>query len=158
LLYHLAMAGPQPLLCVVTPCFNEAEIVLLFYQALKPVLQALTDLDHCILFVDDGSSDATLDKLTSLAASDPRVRVLSLSRNFGHQAALTAGWDAAQGDAVVVMDSDLQHPPALIPPMVKLWRSGHDIVSAIRQNTADSTIFKRFTSGAFYWLVHQLSA
>jgi dolichol-phosphate mannosyltransferase len=151
------MVGPQPLLCVVTPCFNEAEIVLLFYDALKPVLQSLTGLDHCILFVDDGSGDGTLDKLSGLAARDPRVQVLSLSRNFGHQAALTAGLDAAQGDAVVVMDSDLQHPPALIPQMVKLWREGHDIVSAIRQTTADSTAFKRLTSGAFYWLVNKLS-
>lgn len=151
------MAEARQLLCIVAPCYNEAEVISLFYKALKPVLQEIPDLDHRIIFVDDGSDDSTLTKLHDLAAQDPSVAVLSLSRNFGHQVALTAGLDAAKGDAIVMMDSDLQHPPTLIPGMVKLWREGHDVVSAVRKSTADSSIFKRMTSAAFYSLVNRLS-
>jgi dolichol-phosphate mannosyltransferase len=151
------MTGHRQLLCIVTPCYNEAEVVGAFYDALKPVLNALPDLDHRILFVDDGSEDATLEKLNELAAHDARVSVLSLSRNFGHQIALTAGLDIASGDAVLMMDCDLQHPPALLPQMVKLWREGNDVVSAVRQGTADSGFFKRVTSRLFYWSVNKLS-
>jgi dolichol-phosphate mannosyltransferase len=151
------MADSCPLLCVVAPCYNEAEAVGLFYEALKPVLASLPDLDHRILFVDDGSTDATGERLAALAQRDPRVQVVSLSRNFGHQIALTAGLDAAEGDAVLMLDADLQHPPELIPSMVQLWRAGHEVVSAVRQSTADSGVFKRLTSAAFYWLVNRLS-
>jgi len=151
------MAETRPLLCVVVPCYNEAEVLGLFYDALKPALEALPDLAHRILFVDDGSEDGTLTQLNALAARDACVRVYSLSRNFGHQVALTAGLDAAQGDAVLLMDADLQHPPALIPQMVRRWRDGHDVVSALRQGTADSDPFKRFSSALFYWLVNRLS-
>src|SRR5271157_4312234 len=107
-------------LCVVCPCYNEAEVVSLFYQTVKSVLVSMTALDHQIIFVDDGSSDATLEQLNILAGEDQCVRVYSLSRNFGHQVALSAGLDMARGDAVIMMDSDLQHPPTLIPPMVEL--------------------------------------
>ena len=105
------MLGETQSLCVVTPCYNEADVIELFYEKLKSVLRSLEGLQHLILFVDDGSQDATLERLNALAARDPAVRVYSLSRNFGHQIALTAGLDAARGDAVVMMDSDLQHPP-----------------------------------------------
>ena len=105
------MADETQLLCVVTPCYNEEEVVEKFYEALKPVLKSLTGLNHRIIFVDDGSRDRTLEKLNALAALDPAVHVYALSRNFGHQIALTAGLDAARGDAVIMMDSDLQHPP-----------------------------------------------
>lgn len=151
------MAQTRQLLCVVAPCYNEAEVLGLFYETLKPVLDSLPDLAHRILFVDDGSEDGTLRKLNELADRDACVRVYSLSRNFGHQAALTAGLDAAEGDAVLLLDADLQHPPALIPQMVKLWREGHDVVSALRRGTTDSDLFKRVTSAWFYWLVNKLS-
>src|SRR5688572_21455610 len=147
----------RPVLCVVSPCYNEAEVIGPFYRELKRVLQALPDLDHRILFVDDGSSDATLERLNDIAAEDPSVDVYALSRNFGHQIALTAGLDAARGDAVVMMDSDLQHPPELIPRMVELWREGNDVVSALRRRTADETFFKGLSSRGFYTLINLLS-
>ena len=151
------MTDETQLLCVVTPCYNEEEVVEKFYEALKPVLKSLTGLNHRIIFVDDGSRDRTLEKLNALAALDPAVRVYALSRNFGHQIALTAGLDAARGDAVIMMDSDLQHPPALIPDMIRLWRGGDDVVSAVRRATEKSRLFKGFTSAVFYWLISFLS-
>src|SRR5262245_15376713 len=96
-------------LCVVAPCYNEAAGIRGFYETLRGVLASLGDLDYRIVLVDDGSSDDTLAVLNELAARDPRVQVYSLSRNFGHQVALTAGIDMARGDALILMDSDLQH-------------------------------------------------
>lgn len=144
----------REVLSVVCPCFNEAEVVRPFYQKLKGTLDSLEGLRCRILFVDDGSGDDTLARLNEIAAEDPAVSVYSLSRNFGHQVALTAGLDAARGDAVVMMDSDLQHPPSLIPKMVELWRQGNDVVSAVRKCTADETWFKRLSSWAFYRLIN----
>lgn len=153
----LAPTKKQLRLCVVTPCFNEEEVVELFYGALRDVLISLEGLDYRILFVDDGSTDGTLAKLNAIAERDRRVRVYSLSRNFGHQVALTAGLEAARGAAVVMMDCDLQHPPELIPKMVQLWREGNDVVSAVRTSTASASWFKRFSAGAFYWMINRLS-
>jgi dolichol-phosphate mannosyltransferase len=113
-------------------------------------LTTLEGVTTCILFVDDGSTDRTLDVLNRIAAGDVSVEVLSLSRNFGQQIAITAGLDFADADAVVVMDSDLQHPPTLIPEMVRYWLGGYDVVSAVRQHTADASLMKRKTSSAFY--------
>src|SRR5208282_6285354 len=104
------MARANQLLCIVIPCYNEAEMIDLFYQTIKPVLNGLPNLDHQIIFVDDGSNDGSLKLLNQLAQHDSGVRVYALSRNFGHQIALTAGLDTVQGDAVIMMDLDLQHP------------------------------------------------
>lgn len=144
-------------ICIISPCYNEAEVIETFYRELKSILGSMSELDHEILFVDDGSTDDTLAHLNNLARSDDRVRVVSLSRNFGHQVALTAGLDAARGDAVILLDSDLQHPPALIPEMVQRWRQGYQVVSAVRNGTADASCFKRLSSKAFYWLLNRLS-
>jgi glycosyltransferase involved in cell wall biosynthesis len=144
-------------LCVVTPCFNEAEVLPLFYEAVRDVLRSIADLEYRLIFVDDGSHDGTLAVLNQLAVQDPCVRAYSLSRNFGHQVALSAGLDAARGDAIVLMDCDLQHPPALIPQFVELWRQGNDIVSAVREDTADASCWKRWTSTGFYWLMNRIS-
>jgi dolichol-phosphate mannosyltransferase len=151
------MADETQLLCLVTPCYNEEEVIEKFYAEVKPVLQALAGLNHRLVFVDDGSRDRTLERLNALALRDPAVRVYALSRNFGHQIALTAGLDVARGDAVIMMDSDLQHPPGLIPEMVRLWREGNDIVSAVRQTTKKSGPFKRLSSAVFYSLINFLS-
>jgi glycosyltransferase involved in cell wall biosynthesis len=140
------MPPRTPLLCVIAPCYNEAEGIAAFYQQLKPVLASLPDLRHRILFVDDGSSDGTLDQLNKLAAADAAVRVYSLSRNFGHQVAVSAGLDGACGDAVT-----------LIPQLVQQWRAGYDVVSAVRQSTVGAGWFKRFSSDAFYHVINQLS-
>ncbi len=144
-------------LSVIAPCYNESEVIGLFYDALKPVLESLDNLDYEILFVDDGSSDDTLDKLNEIAVEDRTVRVCSLSRNFGHQITLTAGLDHAAGDAVIMMDSDLQHPPSLIPVLVAKWREGYDIASAVRLRTEGESWFKSTTSRGFYWLLNALS-
>lgn len=152
-----ASGGRRDLLSVVVPCYNESEVVETFYRAIRPVLDALKPLNCELIFVDDGSADDTLDKLNRLAEKDPAVRVCSLSRNFGHQIALTAGLDAATGDAVIMMDSDLQHPPTLIPAMVAKWREGYDIVSAIRNRTEGASWLKNLTSSGFYSVLNWLS-
>ncbi len=144
-------------LCVVAACFNEEAVIERFYQRLKTVLTSLDGVDHRIHVVDDGSTDGTLDRLHEIADRDERVFVYSLSRNFGHQIALSAGLDTAVGDAVVFLDSDLQHPPDLIPRMVELWNQGYDVVSAVRSSTAGSGVFKRLSSRLFYALINRLS-
>jgi glycosyltransferase involved in cell wall biosynthesis len=151
------MSIDQNFLSVVAPCYNESEVIELFYREVRPVLEAL-GVNFELIFVDDGSGDDTLEKLNRIAEKDSAVRVCSLSRNFGHQIALTAGLDAAVGDAVIMMDSDLQHPPALIPELVRRWKEGHDIVLAIRQRTEGATWFKNLTSRGFYALLNRLSS
>lgn len=119
-------------LSIVIPCYNEAPNIEELYRRLDALTSDI-DGELEILFVDDGSRDDTLDHLRALAAGDAHVHVISLSRNFGHQAALSAGLDHATGDAVVVMDADLQHPPQMIPRFVEKWREGYDMVYAYRQ-------------------------
>jgi dolichol-phosphate mannosyltransferase len=153
----MAIPAKTGLLSVVVPCYNEAEVIGLFYREIRPVLGAL-DLDFELILVDDGSADSTLEQLNRIAEGDPAVGVYSLSRNFGHQIALTAGLDAARGDAVITMDADLQHPPSLIPELVRQWREGYDIVSAIRERTEGETWFKGVTSRGFYTLLNSLSS
>jgi dolichol-phosphate mannosyltransferase len=109
------------------------------------------------LLIDDGSSDATLSILNAIAATDHRLLICALSRNFGHQAALSAGLDLATGDAVIIMDSDLQHPPELIPVMVERWLEGYDIVQGVREDTAGVSRFKKTGSEAFYKVFNWLS-
>ena len=146
------------LLSVVVPCYNESEVIEAFYREIRPVLESLAPLDFELIFVDDGSGDDTLQRLNLIADKDHRVRVCSLSRNFGHQIALTAGLEAAEGSAVIMMDADLQHPPSLIPELVRRWREGYDIVSAIRSRTEGSSWFKNLTSRGFYVLLNRLSS
>ncbi|UCD30600.1 MAG: glycosyltransferase family 2 protein [Planctomycetota bacterium] len=119
-------------LSIVIPCFNEAENVDQLYKQLQPVADEI-DSEVEFVFVDDGSMDTTFEQLKALADKDKRIQVISLSRNFGHQAALTAGIDHAGGDAVVFMDADLQHPPQLIPRFVEKWQQGYDLVYAHRE-------------------------
>jgi dolichol-phosphate mannosyltransferase len=144
------------MLCIVTSCYNEEDVVDLFYETLRDELLRLENIDYRILFVDDGSQDSTLKRLNAIAQRDEAVSVYSLSRNFGHQIALSAGLEHADGDAVVMMDCDLQHPPALIPRMVELWRQGNEVVSALRTSTDGTSPLKRWTSGVFYWLINRL--
>ncbi len=150
--------GGRRLISVVSPCYNEAEVIDLFFEELRHVIDGLAEYDFEMIFVDDGSADGTLEALNRIAERDRRVRVASFSRNFGHQIALTAGLDFAAGDAVIMMDSDLQHPPSLIPEMIRRWREGHDIVSAVREDTEGISIFKKASSRAFYFLINALSA
>jgi len=150
-------ASVRATLTVVVPCFNEAAGIETFYREVRTVLEGLPRISGGIVFVDDGSTDGTLERLNAIAARDDSVEVYSLSRNFGHQVALSAGLDAARGDAVVMMDADLQHPPALIPELVRRWQSGFDVVSAVRNTTEGAGVLKRATAAGFYWLINRLS-
>lgn len=150
---------PLPRLSVVCPAYQEEDVLPRFHAALVPAVEPLrAHFDLEILYVDDGSRDGTLGVLRALAAADPRVRYVSLSRNFGHQAALTAGLDHATGDAVVSLDSDLQHPPALIPTLVGKWRDGFDVVLTIRADDRRLGWFKRASSRVFYRLLGRVSS
>ena len=143
------------LLSIVIPVYNETEALPFLFRSLHRVLRDM-DLDHEVIFVNDGSRDETQQLLLAAAAGDRRIKVLGFSRNFGHQAAITAGLDFAAGDAVVVMDADLQDPPELLPEMVALFRQGYDVVSAQRVQRDGETIFKRATATAFYWIMRHM--
>ncbi|MBZ5609038.1 MAG: glycosyltransferase family 2 protein [Acidobacteriia bacterium] len=140
------------LLSIIIPIYNEAKAIPHLVPALRSVLAQL-DCEYEIVFVDDGSKDESARLLETLAENDPRVKVFSFSRNFGHQAAITAGLDFAAGDAVVVMDADLQDPPEVLLEMLELYHQGYDVVSAQRVHREGDSAFKRWTAGCFYWLM-----
>ncbi|MFA5683182.1 MAG: glycosyltransferase family 2 protein [Lysobacteraceae bacterium] len=144
-------------LAVVAPAYNEAEGLAAFHARLAAVLDGL-DLACRVIYVDDGSRDATWQVMRDLAAADPRVVALRLSRNFGKELALTAGLDAADADAVMVIDADLQDPPELIPEFVARWRDGFDVVYGTRLAREGETWLKRATAAMFYRLMGRLSA
>jgi dolichol-phosphate mannosyltransferase len=144
--------------CVVAPCYNEVSVIERFLAALRACLDRIPGARYRIVIVDDGSTDGTLRILNELAAGDARLEVYALSRNFGHQIALSAGIDVAQGDAILLMDSDLQHPPDVAREMVARWRtSGVDVISAVRRTTSDASLFKRWSARVFYSLINRMS-
>jgi glycosyltransferase involved in cell wall biosynthesis len=141
---------------LVIPIFNEAGVVEQTHTQVCKVIDTLPH-DFQFIYVDDGSSDGTVDTLRKIADSDPRITVLQLSRNFGHQAALTAGMDASQGDVLITMDGDGQHPPELIPQMLNLLAGGYDIVQTQRIDDGGAISFKKWTSNFFYRLINIIS-
>jgi dolichol-phosphate mannosyltransferase len=145
---------PLRLLSVVAPVYNEEELVEPFVER---ALAAVADYNFELVIVNDGSSDRTPELLDRIAERDPRVRVVHLSRNFGHQAALTAGLEHAAGDAVAMIDADLQDPPELIPQMVERWEQGADVVYAVRKQREGETAFKLATASWFYKLFDKLA-
>jgi len=152
------MAAPRYKLSIVCPAFEEEEVLPHFHAELRAALAPLeSEYDIEILYIDDGSRDGTLAYLRLLAAGDARIRYLSFSRNFGQQAALTAGMEHARGDAVITLDSDLQHPPSLIPALVEQWRKGHDVVLTYRADDPRLSYFKRLSSRAFNAVMRWLS-
>ena len=145
-------------LSVVCPAYEEEEVLPRFHPVLTAVLDKLgAGYEIEILYVDDGSRDRTLEVLHRLAAADARVRYLSLSRNFGHQAALSAGLEHATGDVVITLDSDLQHPPELIPILLEKWREGHDVVLTLREEDRRLGLSKRLSSQLFYRVMSMVS-
>jgi polyisoprenyl-phosphate glycosyltransferase len=142
------------LLSIVAPMYDEEATAELFYERLTTALEGLP---FELVVVDDGSTDRTPEILDRLAASDPRVRVVYLSRNFGHQTAITAGLDHARGDAVVMIDADLQDPPEVILELLERWRAGADVVYAVRSSRSGETRFKVTTARWFYRLMSTLS-
>lgn len=144
------------LLSVVVPLYNESAVLPAFHARLQRVLDG-QPLSAEIVYVDDGSRDGSAAQLRRIRVGDPRVAVVTLSRNFGKEAALTAGIDHASGDAVVVIDADLQDPPELIGQMVQAWREGHDVVTMRRESRAGETFLKRASAGMFYRLLNRFS-
>lgn len=135
------------------PVFDESEVIGVFYDRLKQVLTEIKDFDHEIVFVDDGSSDDSYEKLNVIAAADGHVSVIKLSRNFGHQIAITAGIDYVRGDCVVIIDADLQDPPEVIPEMIERWQQGFDVVYGVRDSREGETKVKLITAALFYRLL-----
>jgi len=153
---HILNPRANPaLLSIVIPCYNEEEVVPLLRREIEAFAATLPCAVEFI-FINDGSRDRTLVVLDDWAKTDPRVRLLGFARNFGHQTAVTAGLDVAQGDAVVIMDADLQDPPKVVHEMLARFREGYDVVYGQREERAGETTFKKITAWAFYRLMKKL--
>ncbi|MGI9323040.1 MAG: glycosyltransferase family 2 protein, partial [Pseudomonadales bacterium] len=145
------------LLSIVVPCYNECEVIAETVKQLKALCAELQGIEAELIFIDDGSQDDTLALLKNFAAEDSRIKIISFARNFGHQVAVTAGTDAAQGDAVVLIDADLQDPPEVIREMLAKWREGFDVVYATRTERQGESRFKLTMARIYYRLLNQLS-
>lgn len=146
----------QQTIGVVIPFFNEADQAVLTLEVTQGVLEG-TGLDYEILALDDGSRDKTWEVLMAYARQHPRVRLLRLSRNFGKEAALCAGLDQARGDAIIVMDGDLQHPPRYIPDMIALWQEGYQLVEGVKGSRGKESFLSKAAAGLFYRIFHRMS-
>lgn len=153
----VAVSLRPPLVTIVTPFYNEGEGVALYFQRMRAALSLVANCRFDFVAVDDGSHDDTLARLTEQAAAHPDVHVIELSRNFGKEAALTAGIDAAAGDAVIPIDADLQDPPELVPLLIERWLQGAEVVLARRADRSSDGFLKRKTAELFYRTHNQLS-
>lgn len=145
-----------PMISIVTPVYNEEDNVIFFHDAVTRVMEE-TGMAYELIYVDDGSHDRTNELICGLAEKDPHVRALTFARNFGHQIAITCGMDFARGDAVITMDGDMQHPPALIPTLIGKWKEGYDIVQTVRTATEDAGPIKKITSAGYYTIINSIS-
>src|SRR3989338_2340019 len=152
--YHLKNEIENALISVVAPVLNEQRIIKEFYDR---VVKTFGSSHFELVFVDDGSTDASWKIISEIAKTDLRVCALKLSRNFGHQAALTAGLEHSKGDAVILIDSDLQDPPEVIPEMIKKWKDGFDVVYGVRLERKGEGFFKKVTATIFYKLIRKVS-
>lgn len=150
------MTDQQPLISIVVPFYNEEENVEALYEHLRPVLDAESPFWELVC-INDGSTDQTLTALQALRQNDRRVLILDLSRNFGKEAALTAGLDHANGDVVIPFDADLQDPPDVIPQLLAQWRDGYDVVNAVRLSREGESWLKRASAHAFYRIINRMS-
>ena len=150
------MTTDHPTLSVVAPCFNEEGVLHELYRRISQVMDGSGESWELVL-VNDGSRDRTPEIMRELHAQDERVKVVDFARNFGHQIAVTAGMDYARGDAVVLIDADLQDPPELILEMLTKWREGYEVVYAIRAERKGETWFKEFTAKAFYRIIYKIT-
>lgn len=151
------MSDEKKKLTIVVPVYNEEDNIEHFAQAVHKALNNL-DYDYTLLFVDDGSVDSGRMKIRAMEEKDTHIGHIFLSRNYGHQAALTCGLNNAEGDVVITMDGDMQHPPALLPELLKKWEEGYEVVQTIRKATEGVGFFKRFTSAAYYKFVNLISS
>ncbi len=141
---------------VVIPAYNEEEVINTSYSRLKEVMDK-TDGAYELIFVNDGSADKTYELLKEIAKGDSNVRVINFARNFGHQLAVSAGLERAAGQAVIVIDADLQDPPEVMLEMIKLWKQGYDVVYGKRKKRQGETVFKKFTAFVYYRLLKSMS-
>jgi glycosyltransferase involved in cell wall biosynthesis len=148
---------PGKLVSIVVPVYNEAEVIGEMYRRLTGVASAFAGLEYELVVVDDGSRDESYRALRDIAETDPRLRVLKLSRNFGHQTAITAGVDVARGDAIVIIDADLQDPPEVIPEMIACWQEGFDVVYGVRAKRSGETMMKLATASMFYRMLTRMT-
>ena len=144
------------MITVVVPMYNEEEVALICYKRLKEILEEI-EYTYEIIFVNDGSKDKTLEIIEKISNEDNKVKVISFSRNFGHQAAVTAGLREKEGDAVVIIDADMQDPPELIKDMIKLWEDGNEVIYAKRKTREGESKFKLLTAKMFYKILNGLS-
>ena len=142
---------------VIVPMYNEQEVVEECYNRLSAILRSLSNYDCEMIFIDDGSKDDTYIIASQIAAKDDKTKIISFSRNFGHQAAVTAGLKHSTGDAVIIIDADLQDPPELIPDMIKRWEEGYEVIYGKRKSRAGESPFKLFTAKMFYKTLNALS-
>lgn len=149
-------AARHLVLSIVVPAFNESDNLPVLHERLVRVLHELGE-SYEIILVDDGSTDSTWEYIRELSQEDDAVKGIRFSRNFGHQSALMAGLDFARGDAVITMDADLQHPPELIPVLVRKWREGATVVNTVRIYLEGTGFFKKFSSRMFHWIMNQVS-
>ncbi len=147
----------RPRYSIVAPVFNEAESLAEFHRRISAVMDALDGPSELILVLD-GSRDRSPEIAHEMRAKDPRLKIVQFSRNFGHQIAITAGTDFAEGDAVVIIDSDLQDPPEIIPELIAKWKEGYHVVYAQRAKREGETLFKLFTAAFFYRLIRRLAS
>ena len=148
----------KPLYSIIVSVYNEEAVLPLFHQEVSTVMDSLSDTaDFELLFVNDGSSDNSRQVLHQLMEKDPRVRVIHFSSNFGHEAAMLAGLDHCRGEAAICMDSDLQHPPTLLPQMFELYRQGKDVITMMRTDRADGGTGKHLSSKLFYRIINRMS-
>lgn len=150
------MSSEHPVFSVVAPVFNESGSLMEFYRRMKAVLES-TGEDWELLLVDDGSSDGSTEIIRQLAMEDEHVRPVIFARNFGHQIAVTAGLDYSRGQAVTVIDSDLQDPPEVILDLIAKWREGYEVVFAVRTEREGETAFKLWTASLFYHLIYKIT-
>ena len=146
------------LLSLIVPVFNEEEVLPASYARMSAAMQALTGYDYEIIYVNDGSRDGTMKQLRAIAGEHKEVRVISFSRNFGYQLAVTAGMDNARGDALIIIDADLRDPPEVIAELVKAWENGADIAYGKRLKREGETVFKKLTAFCYYRLLNAMSA
>jgi len=145
------------LVSIVIPAFNEIEVIDACYQRLTSVMANLDDFTYELIFVDDGSSDMTYERLVEIQQQDQNIKVVKLSRNFGHQIAVTAGVDIAKGDAIAIIDADLQDPPEVIPEMIEKWQDGYDVVYGVRKRRAGESKLKLLTAATFYRMLRSFT-
>jgi len=146
----------SPLISIIAPVYNEVESIPVLYPRIKEVLDSSTESWELIL-VDDGSTDGSTEIIRELAEQDNRVRPVIFARNFGHQIAVTAGWDYSRGKAVVVIDADLQDPPEVILELIAKWREGYEVVYAVRTEREGESWFKLFTARLFYRMIYSIT-